>query len=260
MRTRGVAALLLLALVQRVGAQSGQRPHGTTAPSTSTRHGASHAPPASVHPAPPSVPSPARPRPSSFPQRSLTPEASPRLEPASPFDAGPFTYAPRYKPWRRPRPLHNWGSGYGYALPFEVVEASPETPRASADEEQPRIGGVDLDVEPRNAAVYVDGFYIGTLGDFAADGLPLRSGRHWIDLRAEGYETLTIPVDVLAGQLATYHGALTVARPPQASTASSRGTQTMFVIPGCYAGNRPPVESTLPKGCDIATLRTLTMY
>ena len=33
--------------------------------------------------------------------------------------------------------------------------------------------------------------------------------------------------------------------------------QTMYVIPGCYGGNVPPMKEKLPKGCDIAKLRLL---
>ncbi len=37
---------------------------------------------------------------------------------------------------------------------------------------------------------------------------------------------------------------------------ASRGPDTFYVIPGCYAGNRPPNPQRLPKGCDVAKLRT----
>ena len=59
-------------------------------------------------------------------------------------------------------------------------------------------------MEPRSADVYVDGFYVGTVDDVAQNGLLLRAGRHWIDLRAEGYETLTVPVGIAAGQAIRY--------------------------------------------------------
>jgi hypothetical protein len=146
-------------------------------------------------------------------------------------------------------------------VPYEAVEpAPPPDPRPSAGDDQSLIGGLSLDVGSQDADVYVDGFFVGRLEDFAADGLPLRAGRHWIDLRADGYETLTIPVDIIGGQLARYRGELAVARPALVNPAPPAGSQTMYVIPGCYAGNRPPVESVLPKGCDIGALRTLRLY
>lgn len=41
-----------------------------------------------------------------------------------------------------------------------------------------------------------------------------------------------------------------------ARIAMARGPDTFYVIPGCYAGNRPPIPERLPKGCDVARLRT----
>ena len=43
------------------------------------------------------------------------------------------------------------------------------------------------------------------------------------------------------------------ARPPQAQTPHA--PDTFYVIPGCYAGNRPPQPERLPKGCQVAKLR-----
>src|SRR2546430_2505246 len=33
--------------------------------------------------------------------------------------------------------------------------------------------------------------------------------------------------------------------------AAAHGPDTFYVIPGCYAGNRPPNPARLPKGCDL---------
>ena len=118
-------------------------------------------------------------------------------------------------------------------------------------------GSLELAVEPRSADVYVDGFYVGTVDDVQRDGLLLRAGRHWIDLRAEGYETLSVPVDIAAGQSLRYRGELALVGTPPGSTAPARGPQTIYVIRGCYAGNRPPVASALPQGCDIGNLRII---
>jgi len=32
---------------------------------------------------------------------------------------------------------------------------------------------------------------------------------------------------------------------------------TYYVIPGCYMGNHPPNKDTLPKGCDVAKMKTM---
>ena len=78
--------------------------------------------------------------------------------------------------------------------------------------------------------------------------------------RAEGYETLTVPVDIAAGQSLRYRGELVAVavRTQPANSERARGPQTIYVIRGCYAGNRPPTASALPQGCDIGNLRIIT--
>ena len=38
-------------------------------------------------------------------------------------------------------------------------------------------------------------------------------------------------------------------------TTAPRKPQKLYVIPGCYGGNRPPTPEALPEGCDIKKLR-----
>ena len=66
-----------------------------------------------------------------------------------------------------------------YAVP-QVVDAYPQTaPAAPPDAEPvPETGRLILDVQPRTAQVFVDGFYVGTPEDFSSDrgGLLLEAG------------------------------------------------------------------------------------
>ncbi len=49
-----------------------------------------------------------------------------------------------------------------------------------------------------------------------------------------------------------------VTPPPPAVTPPAPGVpKTFYVIPRCYAGDRPPERATLAPGCDIARLRTI---
>jgi hypothetical protein len=252
MRTVVVAAGLVIAALGTASAQSVEPKPPTAGSGGGARHGAAGAPRPSVNPAPPkTAPTPPVPPPLPTPPVPAAPGAS-----ESPFAAGPFTYAPRYRPFQRPRSPYYWASGYfGYA-PYEgPSQAAPDdTPRASEDQLSGN-GGLDLEIEPRTADVYVDGFYVGTADDVASNGLALRAGPHWVDVRAPGYDTLTMQVSIIAGQAVRFRRELALATAREPVSRPPEGSQTIYVIPGCYAGNRPPNESALPTGCDIANLR-----
>ena len=87
----------------------------------------------------------------------------------------PFVYAPVYEPY--------YWSARPYAHPYVV---------GSVD------GDVRTQVTPKQAEVYIDGFYAGTAGDF--DGvfkrLHLMPGGHAITLYLPGYRTITHDVYV----------------------------------------------------------------
>lgn len=71
-------------------------------------------------------------------------------------------------------------------------------------------GALRLKVKPRDASVFVDGFYAGQVDQF--DGvfqrLRLDPGPHRIEVSAEGYETLTFEIRVLPDRTTTYKGEL----------------------------------------------------
>jgi len=71
-------------------------------------------------------------------------------------------------------------------------------------------GTLRLKVKPRDAMVYVDGYYAGRVDDF--DGvfqrLHMDTGPHTIEIRADGYEPLTFNIDVRRYRSTTYSGEL----------------------------------------------------
>jgi len=71
-------------------------------------------------------------------------------------------------------------------------------------------GEVRLQVQPRFAEVYVDGYYAGTVDDFDGtfQSLRLESGPYHIEIVAPGYDTLEVDLRVSAGQKITYRGDL----------------------------------------------------
>ena len=71
-------------------------------------------------------------------------------------------------------------------------------------------GKIRLKVKPRNAKVYVDGYYVGTVDEFdgALQKLTLNGGRHRVEIKAEGYETADFDVLIAPDETVTYQGEL----------------------------------------------------
>lgn len=72
------------------------------------------------------------------------------------------------------------------------------------------IGSVKLKVEPRDAEVYVDGYFAGHVDDFDGlwQSLKLDSGGYRIEIRKPGFETLHFDVRVQPDRNITFRGEL----------------------------------------------------
>ena len=96
---------------------------------------------------------------------------------------GPGFYGPGYG-WYGPG-YYGW-YGPGYYGPYAVAPA-------------PNIGKVKIDTKVKDARVYVDGGYAGTVGELKT--FPLRPGTHDIELRDQsGQSIFQQKVDVLVGK------------------------------------------------------------
>jgi len=207
------------------------------------------APPLTMPPATPGVPTR---------EFRLPPERSS----SSSFDAGPYTYAPRYG--ARSRPLRPNRYGYGYytnGLPYsaEDLSAAPANEGALAIVADESRGRLFIDTEPGTAQVFVDGIPVAAVADFRGVGMLLTEGYRHVELRSPGYESAVFDIAIASNQPAVYRGDLTPVRTAAGPVAPviRRGSNTFYVIPGCYAGNRPPRARSLQPGCDIARMRTI---
>jgi hypothetical protein len=106
-----------------------------------------------------------------------------------PYAWGPYSY-PGY-----------YGGGYGY--PYGGYGGYGGYGRYA-------YGGIRLKVKPRDAEVYVDGYYVGRVDDF--DGvfqrLELAAGPHRIEIREPGRPPLAFDVRIPPGETITYRGDL----------------------------------------------------
>lgn len=95
---------------------------------------------------------------------------------------------------------YRWHPGAGYVDPYRRFGS-----HSTFD-----IGELRLDVSPRRAQVYVDGYFAGTVDDFdgAFQAIKLAPGAYRIDVVAHGYEPLTFDVRIGPGQKIRYRGDL----------------------------------------------------
>ena len=102
---------------------------------------------------------------------------------------GPYVLYDPYSPW--------YGSHGSYGYPLSVYS-------------YPADGELRLKIKPRDAQVFVDGYFVGIVDDF--DGvfqrLHLPSGPHRIEVRAPGYETLTFDVQIRFAETTKFEGDL----------------------------------------------------
>ena len=163
-----------------------------------------------ARPSPPARPGP----PSPLPLPPLMTTAPPR-----PISSPPFRSSTIYRPLREHRlyPVRLpwfglvafdyawWGQdGFAETLP------PPESPGEPGVDDRRPIGGLQIDVEPRRALVYVDGRHAGTVEAFSGyyRHLDLAAGPHIIELLADGYEPVSAEVLVTPGRTTTYRGTL----------------------------------------------------
>ncbi len=143
-------------------------------------------------------------------RRGTVPSHYPRYDYYHPYR--PSYYYPYYGNWGLgfyfwDPSWYGWGGygygGYGYG-PYSAPYAYGYG--ASYDE----TGSIRMRVTPREAQVFVDGYYVGVVDEF--DGtfqrLRLEEGPHRIEIRLDGFDTLRFDVRVLLGTTVTLRGAL----------------------------------------------------
>jgi len=143
-----------------------------------------------------------------------------------------------------------------YIVPAFVGSVGPYALDVSgAPDPAPVGGGLRVEVAPGVfGQVYLDGYYVGTTEELDRP-VDIASGRHSIEIRADGYQPAQDDIAVTPGRSMTYRGLLkqvpvtsaAVGAPPALESARPK---TFYVIPGCYVGDVLPEESTVPAGCD----------
>ena len=159
--------------------------------------------------------------------------------PPYPYYAYPYPYYPPAPAYGYPAPYGSMGTypqGYpadpqqGYPpqpaypqqqaypqqpYPQQPQSSYPEPTSGQPQQNNPAIaqpgtaaGGISFDISPETAAVIIDGTYVGRVSDLGPTTQPmgLKPGRHHVEIRAPGYETVTFDADIVAGQVLPYKG------------------------------------------------------
>jgi hypothetical protein len=96
-----------------------------------------------------------------------------------------------------------YGYGYGYGYPYGYPYGGYGYVGGYAGNS---YGGLRISDAPRDAAVYADGYYVGTVDDF--DGtfqhLNLEAGAHHIEIGPQGQAQIAFDVNIRPGQTITY--------------------------------------------------------
>jgi hypothetical protein len=113
----------------------------------------------------------------------------------------PYVFYDPYSPWYG---AYGRYGGYGYpSYGYPSVGYSSTYPYGLD-------GELRLKIKPRDAQVFVDGYYVGIVDEF--DGvfqrLHLPSGPHRVEVRAPGFETLTFDVQIRFDETTKFEGNL----------------------------------------------------
>lgn len=203
-----------------------------------------------------------------------SPDGSDRFQQGASFPAHPahpivivpgpyYVGAPYFLPYSTYDPYKQYGhpygyryAGYGYGHPgYGYGHPGYGYPHARFPRFALPRGGLVLETLPDDAQVLVDGYYIGLAQDYGLRGRPLDLviGPHRLELRAPGYEPLYFSVMIEPDVIVRYRGDMqSLAQPPLTQrivVQSASAQKGVYVIPNCYAGNKPP-SGNLPAGCD----------
>ena len=131
-----------------------------------------------------------------------------------------YIYRPYYYPYGFWGSAYGFGLGYLYYDPFWYGGGGYGYPgygyggsysSGGYSQTYHDTGNLRLKIKPREAQVYVDGYFVGVVDSF--DGsfqrLSLDGGTHKVEIKADGYEPLQLDVVITPGETVTYKGDLT---------------------------------------------------
>ena len=139
--------------------------------------------------------------------------------------ARPHDWVP-YRPYRFGRPYYvfspwlslGFGLWCGYPVPYPWGYIGDYEPMVFGDADEAyqvvgdvaSYGGASFDIQPPNADLFVDGRYVGPVGDFGPNAAPLtlEPGPHRFAIQCDGYRPMEWDATIEPGEVIPYRGAL----------------------------------------------------
>lgn len=268
-RTRLVAVLIVLLAVAsgyglfEAGASQRQRPSSAAPQTAQPRQSAP--PPQTAQPRQSAPPPQAGRQQETAPPRTAPPQQQPGEGRTRPPGTPPSGQAERRPPSSGPGhpghpghggvvvpyPGYGWGGWYGYPwYPYAYPWGYPLPESIAADW---MTSSIKIDVSPKDAALHVDGYYAGIVGDFGGffHQLTLTAGPHHVEIRKAGYHTLVLDVNLQPGQTITYKRTMEPVQPiegapeePPVLSQGITGDPEQFVqIPGSVRFDVTPKDA-----------------
>lgn len=122
----------------------------------------------------------------------------------------PYAYSGSAYPYPDYRPSANPPSTYPNYSQAPPAQGAQGSIRVAPGTPQQGSGGISFDITPNTAQVYIDGEYVGLVSNFSPTSQPLTlvPGRHHVEIRLLGYQTMTFETEVTAGQVVPYQGTM----------------------------------------------------
>jgi len=112
--------------------------------------------------------------------------------------------------WRASRPLWFGLVAFDRSWAWAPIAVDETVVVPPPPQQTGPVGGLQLDIEPRRALVYVDGWFAGIVDEFSGyyRHLEVSAGLHTFEIIATDYDPLVFDMSISPGRTTTYRGSL----------------------------------------------------
>jgi PEGA domain len=186
----------------------------------------------------------------SFAQRRAVPRAPGHVVVAPRFYRSPYYYSPFYYPWYYGgfySPFYfgypysfGFNFGYGYGYPYGYGYGPYPYPAYYGGWAYDDSGSARLQVTPKTAQVYVDGYFVGVVDSFdgSLQRLNVEAGQHELQFYQQGYQTFTQKVLFVRGKTLKLTAAMQPLGPGESSGPPPKPDPSAVTARPAYRGEQ----------------------